>query len=106
MPELGGQLVVLGGELDERVEVLDVVGDRPPRLEAPRHPRVLGADLRRAPASSQKPGSPICVSSAAARSASEAGSKIVREQLQLVANCRDASRVGSSGALVMRRGSA
>ena len=45
-----------------------------------------------AAASSQKPGSPICVSSACARSASEAGSKIVREQLQLVADRREARR--------------
>jgi hypothetical protein len=37
-------------------------------------------------ASSQKPSCPISASSAAARSLSEAGSKIVREQFQLAAD--------------------
>ena len=48
--------------------------------------------LAAASASSQNPGSPICVSSAAMRSASDAGSKIVREQLKLVANRRETRR--------------
>ena len=44
--ELGGELVVLRGELDERVEVLDVALDPAVDLEAARHARVLGRDLR------------------------------------------------------------
>jgi hypothetical protein len=40
--------------------------------------------------SSQKPGTPISVSSALARSLSAAGSKIVREQVQLIADRREA----------------
>jgi len=40
--------------------------------------------------SSQKPGSCICVSSADARRSSSAGSKVVREQRELVAELGDA----------------
>ena len=44
--------------------------------------------------SSQKPGSPIRVSSSATCSVSAAGSKIVREQLQLITDGRNALRRG------------
>src|SRR4051794_31948532 len=56
-------------------------------------------------ASSQKPGACICPSSAPRRSLSAAGSKVVREQLELVADRRQAlgRRLGVGGRLGHRR---
>src|SRR4051794_3423879 len=55
--------------------------------------------------SSQKPGSPISRSSASRRSASAAGSKVVREQLQLVAEIRS-HRLGPVALLKFLAGAA
>src|SRR3954469_20851910 len=55
--------------------------------------------------SSQKPGSPISRSSASRRSASAAGSKVVREQLQLVAEIRS-HRLGPVALLEFLTGAA
>ncbi len=87
--ELARELLVLLGQLGERLEVLDVGVDAAEALQAARHARVLGADLRRAlgvvPEARARPSASRA---RATRSASAAGSKIVREQLQLVADRR------------------
>jgi hypothetical protein len=44
--DLVGERVVLLGHLGERLEIVDVGLQGAPALEAPRRPRVLGADLR------------------------------------------------------------
>src|SRR5215204_2337289 len=56
---------------------------------APKRPAASG--------SSQKPGAPICSSSSARRVFSPAGSKVVREQGQLLADGRQALRGGLGG---------
>ena len=91
--ELARELLVLLRQLDQRLEVLDVGLDAAEGLEPPRHARVLGADLRRRlGVIPERPARPSAVSSAATRSASEAGSKIVREQRELVADRRETRR--------------
>ena len=78
---------VLGGHLGERVEVLDVARQRLRTAPGACEARACSADTAAArSASSQKPAAPISASSAATRSPSAAGSKIVREQLHLLAD--------------------
>jgi hypothetical protein len=46
--QLSGHLLVLGRQLLERLQILDVAVERPVRLEPASHGRVLGAHARRA----------------------------------------------------------
>ena len=91
---------VLGGHLGEPVEVLDVGararGTSPAaamRARARRTPPLRGRSRPRSPAA------PISTSSAATRSASPAGSKIVREQAHLLTDRGQARGVDSLGAV-------
>ena len=91
--ELGRDRGVLLGQLDQPLEVVDVALERRNTSRRRLRARVLGGYLRRAGRSRPRsPAPPISVSSAVARSLSEAGSKIVREQLQLVAYRRQTLR--------------
>ena len=75
---------VLGGHLRQPVEVLHVACSAA-NVSRRRDARECSADTSAArSASSQKPSAPISPSSAATRSPSPAGSKIVREQLHLL----------------------
>ena len=92
--ELGRELGVLLGQLDEAVEV-GRVGVERSNVSSRRCTRAYSAlTFAAASGSSQKPPSPICASSAAARSLRPAGSKIVREQGHLLADGGEALRRG------------
>ena len=75
------------------LEVVDVALQRARTCSSLRVARACSAlDFAARSWSSQKPGAPISRSSASARSFSAAGSKVVREQLQLLADRRQALR--------------
>ena len=84
--ELAGHLVVLRGELGELREVADVGLERSESIEPALHPRVPRGDLGRGSLIVPEAGLPISASRLSASSLSAAGSKIVREQLQLAAD--------------------
>ena len=90
--ELGGHVRILLGELDEPLEVVDVGLQRGERLDLPVVRACSAETLAAVLWSSQKPGSPIWPSSSATCRLSAAGSKVVREQLELVADRRKALR--------------
>ena len=83
-------LGILLGQLGQRLEVLDVALELAEHRQLARGARVLGGHLAPPAPGHPRSRAPHLGSSASARSLSAAGSKIVREQLQLVADRREA----------------
>ena len=91
LSQLRAHVLVLGGQLDEALEVLDVrPGGRGTSRACASPARARRSPGRHAPGRPRSPASPISRSSASMRRPSASGSKVVREQLELVANRREA----------------
>ena len=91
--QLRRHLLVLGGHLRQLVEVGDLGLELAEALQLALGARVLRRRSRAAASwSSQKPGRCISASRRSTSASSEAGSKVVREQVQLLADRRPGAR--------------